>query len=74
MAKTYSGKLVIKILSRKFGFSFVSQKGSHVKLRKEAAGRTVTTVVPMHRELSPGTLRGVLELAEVNEKEFRKIK
>ncbi len=74
MAKTYSGKLVIKILSRKFGFSFVSQKGSYVKLRKKVAGRTVMTVVPLHGELSPGTLRGVLELAEVNEKEFRKIK
>ena len=74
MAKTYSGKLAIKILSREFGFSFISQKGSHAKLRKEAAGRTVTTVVPLHRELSPGTLRGVLELTEIDEKEFRKIK
>ena len=74
MAKTYSGKSVVKILSRKFGFSLVFQKGSHVKLRKEVAGRTVTTIVSLHRELSPGTLRGILELAEVNEKEFRKIR
>jgi len=90
MAKTYSGKLVIKILSREFGFSLVSQKGSHVnphttglhpwlsgvgvKLRKEISDRAVTTIVPLHRELSPGTLKGVLELAEVDEKEFRKIK
>lgn len=74
MAKTYSGKNVVKILSRKFGFYFVSQKGSHVKLRKEFRGRVVTTVVPLHRELSPGTLKGILELAEIDEKEFRKTK
>ena len=72
MAKTYSGKQVIKILSRKFGFSFVSQKGSHVKLRKTKNNETITTIVPLHKELALGTLRGVLELAKIEEKEFRK--
>ncbi len=28
-------------------------------------------VVPMHREISPGTLRGVLKQAGVTEEEFR---
>lgn len=72
MAKTFSGKQVVRILTRSFGFFFVSQKGSHVKLRRKEDNRVITTVVPMHRELSPGTLRGVLELAEVREKNFRK--
>lgn len=72
MAKTYSGKQIIKILCRKFGFSFVSQKGSHAKLRKMIKDKKITTIVPMHKELSPGTLKGVLELAQVEEKEFRK--
>ncbi|EKD33211.1 MAG: hypothetical protein ACD_76C00068G0008 [uncultured bacterium] len=62
---------MVKILCREFGFYFVSQKGSHVKLKKTVGGRTLSTVVPMHRELAYGTLRGVLELAEVEEKEFR---
>ena len=74
MPKIYSGKLVIKVLSRRFGFSFVSQKGSHVKLEKIIKKRTITTIVPLHKELSPGTLKGALDLAEVEEKEFRKFK
>jgi len=70
MPKTLSGKKVIKILCREFGFYFVSQKGSHVKLRKRIKGQEITTVVPLHRELAPGTLKGVLDLAQVNEKDF----
>ena len=72
MAKTYSGKEVIKILVRRFGFTVISQKGSHVKLRKEKGGRTITTIVPLHRELARGTFLGALELAEVNEEDFRR--
>lgn len=71
MAKTFSGKQVIRILTRSFGFFFVSQKGSHVKLRRRLNGKVVTTIVPLRRELSPGTLHGVLELAELDEDEFK---
>lgn len=71
MAKTFSGKEVIKILSREFGFSFISQKGSHVKLRRKVAGKVITTVVPLHKELARGTLLGILELAGIDEKDFR---
>lgn len=72
MAKIYSGKQVIKILCRKFGFSFISQKGSHIKLRKIIKNKTITTIVPLHKELVGGTLKGVLQLAEVDDKEFNK--
>ncbi|MEK7078231.1 MAG: type II toxin-antitoxin system HicA family toxin [Patescibacteria group bacterium] len=72
MAKTFSGKEMVKILNRNFGFFFVSQKGSHVKLRKKTISKTITTIVPMHKELSHGTLLGILELAEINEQDFRK--
>ena len=72
MAKTFSGKEVVKILTHEFGFSFISQKESHVKIRKIVRGRAVTTIVPMHRELARGTLLGVLELAEIEEQEFKK--
>lgn len=34
-------------------------------------GRTITTIVPLHKELQHGTLLGVLELAEVEESDFR---
>ncbi len=70
MSKTLSGKKVVKILCREFGFCFVSQKGSHVKLRKKIKNKEITTIVPLHKELAPGTLKGVLELAEVDEKDF----
>lgn len=49
---------------------FVSQKGSHIKLAKKVSGREITTVVPQHKELAHGTLKGALELAQVDEKEF----
>jgi len=73
VAKTFSGKEIIKILTHEFGFFVVSQKGSHVKLRKKTAEKVITTIVPLHKELTRGTLFGVLELAEVTEKEFKKV-
>jgi predicted RNA binding protein YcfA (HicA-like mRNA interferase family) len=71
MPKSASGDEVIKLLSKHFGFIFVSQKGSHVKLKKQSADRTIVTIVPRHRELAIGTLRGVLELAQIDFKEFQ---
>jgi len=64
--KVFSGKAVIKILCRYFGFKFVSQKGSHVKLGKIIGGKEIVTVVPLHKELAIGTFRGALELAQVD--------
>lgn len=72
MSKTVSGKQVIKILCREFGFYFVSQKGSYVKLERRRNGRMIVTIVPIHKELSLGTLKGVLELAEVADEDFWK--
>lgn len=65
-----SGKECIKILCNKFGFRAVRQTGSHVVLRKEVEGEVVGTVVPLHKELKLGTLKGILGLAQVNEDEF----
>ena len=72
MPKTLSARRVIKILCREFGFYFISQKGSHVKLRRKIKNQQITTIVPIHKELAPGTLKGVLDLAQVDEKEFWK--
>ncbi|MDP2930077.1 MAG: type II toxin-antitoxin system HicA family toxin [bacterium] len=72
MSKPLSGKQVVKVLCREFGFYFVSQKGSHVKLERKAKAENAITIVPLHRELAPGTLKGILELAKIEEKEFRK--
>lgn len=72
MAKPLSAKIVVKILCKEFGFYFVSQKGSHIKLEKIKDKKKIITVVPLHKELLQGTLKGILDLAEVEEKEFRK--
>ena len=46
------------------------QKGSHVTLVKYESGRKIVTVVPLHRELKPGTILGILKLAEISRDEF----
>ena len=63
-----SGKQCIKILCKHFGFKIIRRKGSHVILRKGSIG----TVIPDHKELKIGTLKGILELARVDEEEFVK--
>jgi len=72
MYKPLSGKQVIKILCREFGFYFVLQKGSHVKLRKRFKRKEITTIVSLHKELAPSTLKGVLNLVQIEEKDFWK--
>lgn len=63
---------MIKLLCREFGFYFISQKGSHVKLGRKVGSREIITIIPMHKELARGTLKGVLDLGEVEEQEFGK--
>ena len=52
---------------RRLGFQERRQTGSHVILRREAR----TVVVPMHRPIKPGTLRGLIEQAGVTLETFR---
>ena len=61
-----SGEQAVVAL-RGLGFVFLRQRGSHAILRRGDRG----CVVPMHREISRGTLRGVLKQAGVSEDEFR---
>ena len=60
-----SGKEAQRALER-LGFVFMRQSGSHEILRRGNRG----CVVPMHREISRGTLRGILEQAGVSVEEF----
>jgi predicted RNA binding protein YcfA (HicA-like mRNA interferase family) len=49
---------------RKFGFEIVSQRGSHIKLRRIGpGGRRETLTVPNHPELDTGTCRAILRQA-----------
>jgi len=64
-----SGEEAIRALER-LGFERVRQRGSHVVLKKQTAEGTVGCVVPLHRELAIGTLRGILRQAGVTPEEF----
>ncbi len=65
-----SGKEIVKLLVKNFGFEVSRQKGSHAVLRKYSAGKKITTIVPMHKEIKIGTLFGILDLAGINKEEF----
>ncbi len=61
--RVLSGKEIVKILS-KFGFEVVSQRGSHVKLRRILPnGAKQTLTVPLHDELDKGTLKAIFRQA-----------
>lgn len=70
MPKRYRSREVVRGLERA-GFSVLSQKGSHIKLRKYKEGKKLTVIVPAHDELAVGTFSSVLEQAHMNQEEFK---
>lgn len=62
----------IKIFCNKLNFKTKRQTGSHVILIKEDKTEKVGCVVPLHKELKIGTLKGILKQAKVSEEEFSK--
>jgi len=64
-----SGQEAIRVLER-LGFRQVRQRGGHVVLKKLTPEGEVGCVVPSHRELAIGTLRGILRQARVTPEEF----
>jgi len=60
-----SGPEAVQALLR-LGFERRRQTGSHVILRKDSR----TVVVPMHKPIKPGTLRGLIEQAGVDGETF----
>ncbi len=63
-----SGDDLINALS-KGGFDKVRQKGSHVSRCKGEQ----RTVIPLHRDLSPGTLMGILHQAGLTKNDLLKL-
>jgi predicted RNA binding protein YcfA (HicA-like mRNA interferase family) len=58
----------------RLGFRQVSQKGSHVKLRRiTRQGERQTLTIPLHPELDTATLRAIVRQASkyVSERELR---
>ena len=66
-----SGRTLRKVLQR-HGFLFARQKGSHMMMRRVEPPH-ITISIPDHRELAPGTLRGILRDAGLSVDEFKKL-
>lgn len=64
-----SGQQAVKIL-QKHGFTISRQRGSHVVLTATISGRKYITVVPLHKELKKGTIRGIARLAGLDPHDF----
>ena len=73
--RTLSGTEVIAILGE-FGFRPVSQRGSHLKLRRIVDhGSAQTLTVPNHKEIDRGTLQAIFRQASrfTPETELRRV-
>ena len=69
MPKLYSSNQILKVLKR-FKFRFVSQKGSHVKLRSQTKPPR-TVIVPANRKQIPrGTFNSILRQSGLNSNDF----
>jgi len=66
-----SGHQVITSL-QKMNFVVVRQKGSHVVLKKQTDSGEIGCVVPNHKQLAFGTLKGILKQANISVHEFEK--
>jgi predicted RNA binding protein YcfA (HicA-like mRNA interferase family) len=64
-----SSREAIRALER-LGFEQIRQTGSHVVLKKVIEEDEIGCVVPVHRELKVGTLKGILKQDRVTVEEF----
>lgn len=64
-----SGRRVIAVLEQ-VGYTVVRQKGSHVRMRCSEDPRRRPTSVPLHREVRRGTLKGILNDADLTRDQF----
>ena len=65
LPRDVTGDQAVRAL-RRHGFMEVRQTGSHRILRKGA----LTVVVPQHRPIKPGTLKGLIEQANLTVEQF----
>ena len=64
-----SGIKILKALG-KAGFEISRQRGSHVVMAKFQGGQKIVAVIPMHREVDPGTLLAIISQAALTREEF----
>ncbi|HEX4351000.1 MAG TPA: type II toxin-antitoxin system HicA family toxin [Verrucomicrobiae bacterium] len=54
-------------------FSVLRQKGSHVSMEKCSGESYWRTIVPMHREIRPGTLSDILNQTGLSKEELAEL-
>lgn len=62
-----SGQEVVRVFES-LGWSVARRRGSHVIMVKD--GEIATLSVPNHKEIAPGTLRGLLRAANLTSGQF----
>ncbi len=67
-----SGKQLISAL-KKAGFTEVRQRGSHVSFQKISSDKNYRTIVPMHKEISKGTLLDILHQTGLSKDDLIKL-
>ena len=61
--KRLTARQILRIL-RAFGFSVISIRGSHAKLKREIeGGSSQILTIPPHKELAPGTVHAIYRQA-----------
>lgn len=71
MPKLYSSDDILKVLQRN-GFEFISEKGSHIKYRKQGHP-TLTVIIPAGRKQIPmGTFNSIVRQAALTKETFEK--
>jgi predicted RNA binding protein YcfA (HicA-like mRNA interferase family) len=66
---TPSAREAIRALSGQ-GFQVVSQKGSHIKMKKIDQNEMRVVIVPDHPEIPAGTLKSIIRQAGMTDEEF----
>ena len=67
-----SAREIIRALS-KIGFRQVSQKGSHIKLKRILDDKTWIVIVPNFKEIPIGTLLSIIRQSGLEKNEFLKL-
>jgi predicted RNA binding protein YcfA (HicA-like mRNA interferase family) len=64
-----SAREVVKGLNNQ-GFQVVSQKGSHIKMKKKTSKETRIVIIPDYDEIPVGTLKSIIRQSGLTPEEF----
>jgi predicted RNA binding protein YcfA (HicA-like mRNA interferase family) len=67
-----SGRRLIRAL-RRAGFVELRQKGSHVSPERRSSDGYWRTIVPLHREIRPGTLSDILNQSGLTKEQLKEL-